>query len=92
MFARLNTLTSQIEKLDSSHHVFIGTILSKNGVELTNSPPQVLVNMSLVPESTVEKVETYVAYAFEQERVLAERDRMAEKMRMLLSPENPVSS
>ena len=88
MIARLQQLTVSIDKLEPAHHVNIGSILNSHRVVMNDAKTQVLINLSLAPEAAIEKIETYVAYATEQERVLAERDIMAEKMRLLLSPEN----
>lgn len=86
-YTRLQKLVSQIGTLDVDHNINLGVMLYQAGVSINDLSTQLLVNMTYVPEEVVERMETYLVYAMKQEDVLAERDQMTEKLKLLLSPE-----
>lgn len=84
---RINDLVAIIKGLSVVHHVKIGAILKNRNVTLNESGIQLLVNVSLLDDDTLDEITKYIDFATKREQMLTVRDEIAETMKLLLTPE-----
>ncbi len=64
----LEILKTRIEKMDKSHHIEILKILKQNNsITLNENKSGVYVNLSFLPEDTVQTIQKYISYIDAQE-------------------------
>jgi hypothetical protein len=64
----LETMKQHIEKMDKTHHIEILKILKQNtSITLNENKSGVYVNLSLLPQTTMEQLKKYVQYTNTQE-------------------------
>ena len=64
----LETMKQQIEKMDKTHHIEILKILKQNNsITLNENKSGVYVNLSLLPQTTMEELKKYLKYTIIQE-------------------------
>lgn len=82
----LENIKQTIDRLDEKHHLHIGSILRKNAqIKLNSNKTGVLVNLSTVPEETIEEIKKYLNYISDQEYSISQIESSAEELKQFIS-------
>ena len=85
----LEKLSTDIHKLDVSHHLQIASILKNDPqVKLNENNNGLMINLSLVSENTIEAINKYVEFVSEQEQQIQTVQCETEKLKTQLTSEN----
>jgi hypothetical protein len=83
----LETLKTNVEKLEKIHHIEILKILKKNpNIKLNENKNSIYINLSFVPEESILEIENYLNYVYDQEKTIMETEKVKEDMKKLLVP------
>ena len=84
--SELETIKHTIEQLDVRHHLMIGKILKQNQqVKMNDSKNGILINLSVIPENTMQEIQQYLAYIKDQETTLTKIESETEEYKQLIS-------
>ena len=82
-------LKTDIEKLDETHHIHIGSILRQHSaIKLNANKSGILVNLSTIPEDASQIIRNYVDYVADQEKTILKMESTAEELKQLVTMEN----
>jgi len=71
MSINLEILKSKIESMDKNHHIEILRILkNKSQIKLNENKSGVFINLSYLPNETIEEIKKYLNYVQDQETLL----------------------
>ena len=85
MSKRIQTLCERINVLDSSHHVAIASLLKEEGnIKMNENSNGLMVNMSLVSEAVLQKIEKFLDFISRQETELKELEDKKEVCKLNL--------
>ena len=82
----LENIKKKIDGMDEKHHLHIGSILRKNTqIKLNSNKTGILVNLSTVPEETIEEITKYLNYVSDQEYSISQIESTAEELKQFIS-------
>jgi UDP-glucose 6-dehydrogenase len=82
----LENIKQKIDGMDEKHHLHIGSILRKNAqIKLNSNKTGILVNLSTVPEETIEEITKYLNYVSDQEYSISQIESTAEELKQFIS-------
>jgi hypothetical protein len=82
----LDEIKQYIDKMEEKHHIHIGSILKKNQqVKLNSNKSGILVNISMLPENTINEIRTYIDYVIDQEKTLLELESTTTELKQFFS-------
>ena len=82
----LENIKQKIDGMDEKHHLHIGSILRKNTqIKLNSNKTGILVNLSTVPEETIEEITKYLNYVSDQEYSISQIESTAEELKQFIS-------
>jgi MoaA/NifB/PqqE/SkfB family radical SAM enzyme len=82
----LDQIKVKIESLEEKHHLHIGSILRKNQqIKLNANKTGILVNLSTVPQETIDEVVKYLDYVSDQEYVISQMESTAEGLKQFIT-------
>lgn len=85
--SQLNKLQSVIENLEKKHHTRILRILYDSGAVLNETKSGIFVNLTILPKTTIDKLQEYLKYALQQEEYLQSFETQLNSYKLLLEPE-----
>ena len=84
--SELEIIKHTIEQLEVRHHLMIGKILKQNQqVKMNDSKNGILINLSVIPENTMQEIQQYLAYIKDQETTLTKIESETEEYKQLIS-------
>jgi hypothetical protein len=82
----LETIKQKIDTMDEKHHLHIGSILRKNPqIKLNSNKTGTLVNLSTIPQETVDDLLKYLNYVSDQEYSISQMESTAEELKQFIS-------
>ena len=82
----LENIKQKIDGMDEKHHLHIGSILRKNGqIKLNSNKTGTLVNLSTIPEETIDEIVKYLNYVSDQEYSISQIETTAEELKQFIS-------
>ena len=82
----LETIKQKIDAMDEKHHLHIGSILRKNPqIKLNSNKTGTLVNLSTIPQETVDDILKYLNYVSDQEYSISQMESTAEELKQFIS-------
>jgi len=82
----LDQMKQKIETMDDKHHVHIGSILRKNiQIKLNSNKTGTLVNLSTVPQETIDEILKYLNYVSDQEYSITQMEISASELKQFIS-------
>ena len=82
----LENIKCKIDGMDEKHHLHIGSILRKNAqIKLNSNKTGTLVNLSTIPEETIEEIVKYLNYVSDQEYSISQIETTAEELKQFIS-------
>ena len=85
---QLNKLQSTIEGLDKKHHTRILRILYDANAVLNETKSGIYVNLTILPQTTIDKLQDYLKYALNQEECIQSFETQINTYKLLLAPEH----
>jgi hypothetical protein len=77
--ALLEALKQKIESMDKTHHIEILKILKKNpAIKLNENKSGVFINLSFLPQDTMNGIQEYISYIQDQESSLKSMESQKE--------------
>ena len=85
---KLNNIKTKIENMSKVHHIEILKILKKiPSIKLNENKSGVFVNLSFLPESTIEELNKYIEYIHIQENSILELESQTNEFKKHMSSE-----
>lgn len=82
----LENIKYKIDGMDEKHHLHIGSILRKNAqIKLNSNKTGTLVNLSTIPEETIDEIVKYLNYVSDQEYSISQIETTAEELKQFIS-------
>jgi repressor of nif and glnA expression len=82
----LETIKQKIDSMDEKHHLHIGSILRKNPqIKLNSNKTGTLVNLSIVPQETIDDILKYMNYVSDQEYSISQIESTAEELKQFIT-------
>lgn len=81
---RLITIKNNIEKMDQINQIEILKIFSENNIFINESGTGSLINLTEVPLNILSKLEEYIAYSSQREKILTIAEQEQKKYQDLL--------
>ena len=82
----LETIKQKIDSMDEKHHLHIGSILRKNPqIKLNSNKTGTLVNLSIVPQETMDDILKYLNYVSDQEYSISQIESTAEELKQFIT-------
>ena len=82
----LENIKQKIDGMDEKHHIHDGSILRKNPqIKLNSNKTGTLVNLSTIPEETIEEIVKYLNYVSDQEYSISQIETTAEELKQFIS-------
>lgn len=82
----LETIKLKIDSMDEKHHLHIGSILRKNPqIKLNSNKTGTLVNLSIVPQETIDDILKYLNYVSDQEYSISQMESTAEELKQFIT-------
>ena len=82
----LENIKQKIDGMDEKHHLHIGSILRKNAqIKLNSNKTGTLVNLSTIPEETIDEIVKYLNYVSDQEYSISQIETTAEELKQFIS-------
>jgi len=67
---KLESMKNMIESMSKNHHIEILKIIKNNNTKINENKSGVYINLTFLPESTIEEISNYLNYVNEQETLL----------------------
>jgi hypothetical protein len=81
----LDALRVKIESLEKHHHIEILKIIKKNaGIKLNENKNGIYINLSFVPQETVNEIQKYLLFVQDQENSLEQVEKQKEDFKKSL--------
>jgi len=82
----IEQIKQKIEIMDEKHHLHIGSILRKNvQIKLNSNKTGTLVNLSTIPQDSIEEILKYLNYVSDQEYSITQMEMNAEGLKQFIS-------
>jgi len=82
----IENIKCKIDGMDEKHHLHIGSILRKNAqIKLNSNKTGTLVNLSTIPEETIDEIVKYLNYVSDQEYSISQIETTAEELKQFIS-------
>jgi hypothetical protein len=82
----IEQIKQKIEIMDEKHHLHIGSILRKNPqIKLNSNKTGILVNLSIVPQETIDDILKYLNYVSDQEYSISQMESTAEELKQFIT-------
>ena len=82
----LENIKQKIDGMDEKHHLHVGSILRKNPqIKLNSNKTGTLVNLSTIPEETIDEIVKYLNYVSDQEYSISQIETTAEELKQFIS-------
>jgi repressor of nif and glnA expression len=82
----LEMIKQKIDSMNEKHHLHIGSILRKNPqVKLNSNKTGTLVNLSIVPQETIDDILKYMNYVSDQEYSISQIESTAEELKQFIT-------
>lgn len=82
----LENIKQKIDSMDEKHHLHIGSILRKNlQIKLNSNKTGTLVNLSIVPQETIDDILKYLNYVSDQEYSITQMESTAEELKQFIT-------
>lgn len=82
----LETIKQKIDSMDEKHHLHIGSILRKNQqIKLNSNKTGTLVNLSIIPQETMDDIMKYLNYVSDQEYSISQIESTAEELKQFIT-------
>jgi len=82
----IEQIKQKIEIMDEKHHLHIGSILRKNvQIKLNSNKMGTLVNLSTIPQDSIEEILKYLNYVSDQEYSITQMEMNAEGLKQFIS-------
>lgn len=82
----LENIKQKIDTMHEKHHVHIGSILRKNQqIKLNSNKNGILLNLSTVPQETVDEIVKYLNYVSDQEYSISQMESSAEVLKQFIT-------
>jgi len=82
----LETIKQKIDSMDEKQHLHIGSILRKNQqIKLNSNKTGTLVNLSIVPQETIDDILKYLNYVSDQEYSISQIESTAEELKQFIT-------
>jgi hypothetical protein len=85
MTKRIQSICDRINELESTHHVAIASLLKEEGnIKINENSNGIMVNMSLISETVLQKIEKFLDFISKQETQLKEFEDQIEVCKLNL--------
>lgn len=81
MELRLETIKTQIEKMNKNQHIEVLKILIEKNVKINENKNGVYINISFLTEDIIEELESYIQYILDQEKSLQNAEILKKEFR-----------